>query len=283
MGEFVAVQFTADRQGLEALVADEAAIRESYTELGVTWSDLIGAVRTALATPAHTLRAQLDAANTPVVLTAYLLRAFDAVSISNIPRTARYVFYYENGTFADYAAVRAQCPDAQLFSIGVFPGPNAWMIDCELGDFTVAQAETQIEAELAAGQYRPCVYANLDRWENQGLLSGVAKYGARVRRAVAEFDNIPEIPAGYDAKQYATGNVDTWVCLPDFFDGRPAPPAPKPRGTVRFVGSIDLETGKKTVHGLPGVGVHFAGPAKQVKAEVAIEVGAEHGGEWTIT
>jgi len=207
-----------------------------------------------------------------------MITMYDAVTAANIPMGAEAAAYYVDGHFANGTAVRERKPK-RLLSITV-SGGDADCCDCETGDMTIAQAEEWVARMLAAGHYRPVVYADLDRWEHQGLRSGLAKYGGKIRRWVAAYDNNANIPTGYDAHQYSTGNVDKSVCLPDFFDGPPKP-LPHARGKAHFAGTVNIETGEWTIHGLPGIGVHFAGPKRRMSAEVQLDVGAG-GGEWRV-
>lgn len=162
-----------------------------------------------------------------------LLTMYDAVTAANLPADAKYVCFYTDGQFANGTAVKQRCPHATYLSITV-RGGVADCCDCEQGDLTVAEAETWVARRLAAGQYRPCVYANLDRWERGGLKAGLAKYGARIRRWVADYDNVAVVPSGFDAKQYrSTSLLDTSVCLPGFFAPKPAPVPPPPPPTSK--------------------------------------------------
>lgn len=154
-----------------------------------------------------------------------LLTFYDAVTVGNIPADAVAVGAYVDGSFANETAVRDRFPTARILTITVrgIVGPNA--CDCEPGDLTDAQAISWVEASLAAGIWRPCVYADLSHWED-GLLAALEKYGDGIRRWVAHYDGVPDVPAGYDAKQFSTGNFDTNVCLVTFFAPPPPPPEP---------------------------------------------------------
>lgn len=204
-----------------------------------------------------------------------LLTMFDAVTVDNIPVTARYVALYADGQFNNLAAGRAHCPHAEVLTITVIPANTGECCDCEVGDLTVAQAETWVVERLAAGVYRPCVYADADRWENQGLASALAGYGSRIRRWVAAYPGTgANVPVGYDAHQYATGELDTSVCLADFFDGPPSPPPVVKQASAEVQVSLPEGTtgtlramltlratgsgGAWTVHEMPGV-VHWSG------------------------
>ena len=48
---FVTVELTVSRESWEALLAKEDLIAQRYTPLGVVWSSLMAAIRTALGEP----------------------------------------------------------------------------------------------------------------------------------------------------------------------------------------------------------------------------------------
>ena len=200
-----------------------------------------------------------------------LLTMFDAVTVGNLPATARYVALYVDGQYANLPAGKARCPHAEVLTITV-TGGAADCCDCEAGDLTPAQAEAWVAERLAAGQYRPCVYANAATW-SAGLEAALAKYGSRIRRWTAAYPGAgATVPAGFDAHQYAggvTAPYDTSVCLADFFDGPPPPvhewsaelqlAVPEgSTGVARFHGSVDLATGGWVIDGSPGI-VHWSG------------------------
>jgi hypothetical protein len=207
---------------------------------------------------------------------AAYITMYDAIDVNAIPNDAACVAGYTDGNWPNITAMRARFPHANLLTITV-TGGVADCCDCEVGDLTVAQADEWVKARLAAGQYRPCVYANSDRWLNQDLLAGLAAYGGRIRRWVAAYPGSgANVPDGFDAHQWAsTQTLDTSVCLPGFFDPEPAPkPAPPAvhewsaeiqvsvpegsTGTLHFHGSVNLDDGDWTAGGLPGV-PHWSG------------------------
>src|SRR5580704_5917847 len=108
-----------------------------------------------------------------------LLTLYDAVTAANLPADAKYAAFYVDGKFANEAAVKARCPHATYLSITV-RGGIADCCDCETGDLTVLQAEAWVASRLAAGAYRPVVYASADTWTNGGLRDALAKYGVRI-------------------------------------------------------------------------------------------------------
>lgn len=209
----------------------------------------------------------------------------DAVTAANLDRRQQYAVFYCDGRFANREAVAARCPHAKLFGITVFGrlGHDVFACDCERGDLTPAQAEAWVAAQLRLGVRLVCVYASLDTWLHQGLLDALAKYGHRIKRWVADFNGVAKIPEWADADQFANpGPVDRDIALASFFTGVPLP-APKPHGRARFEGTVDLASGKVlSVRGLPGVGVHFAGPERWVDVAVQVQAGHAGGGQWRV-
>lgn len=209
-----------------------------------------------------------------------LVRFQDAVTAANIELPEQYGLYYMDGLFANHTAVAARLPHAKLFAITVrgATGPSVFACDCEVGDLTPAQAEAWVATQVRLGVHLVCVYANLSTWQD-GLQAALAKYGKRIKRWVARFDGVAQVPAGFDAKQYATGRVDRDIALSNFF----VPVVPKPdvpHGHAHFAGTVDISSGKIIgVHGLPGVGVHFAGPERWLDVGVQLQVG-RGGGHW---
>lgn len=214
------------------------------------------------------------------LLVAQSVRAEDAVTAANLDPTLEYVFFYANGRYANEAAVRARCPHAELFGITVIPGEPGWMIDCEAEDFDLTQAETMLADELAAGQYRPCVYASLSTWLADGLLYALERYGDQIRRAVAWYQDPISyaIPEWADACQNSTNGVDTWVCLPNFFDAARPPAGPHGIASVRY--DFDLAHGLWIKTELPGKAIHWGTEDKRAAVELELTTGGPHAGEW---
>lgn len=207
----------------------------------------------------------------------------DAVTARNLNPNQTHAVYYVDGAFANHTAVRAQCPHAKLYGITVFGavGPGVFAVDSETGDLNVAQTIAWVAEQVKLKVPLICVYANLNRWQNEGLLRALAHYGHRIKRWVAHYDGIAEIPSWADADQFADpGPVDRNVALANFFGGQPVVPQ-KPHGHVRFEGTADIGSGNiVSIHGLPGVGVHFVGPEKWVDFHIQIGVGKDNGGHW---
>ncbi len=208
-----------------------------------------------------------------------LLTLYDAVTPANLPATAENVCFYSDGIFANGSAVHARCPHAQHYLGITVHGGIADCCDCEVGDLTVAQGEAWIKERLAAGAFRPCIYASQSRWTDEGLLSGLAAYGNRIRRWVAAFPGAgPVVPNGFDAHQYTDGGgkLDTSVCLPNFFDG---PPEVVAHGVAHTLLSHDFGTGTWELHSLPGV-VHWEANEKWDSVEIQVCRGGTNRGKW---
>lgn len=92
---------------------------------------------------------------------------FDSVTISAIPRTARYVAGYVDGNWKTALKIKLRAPRAKIVTIAVFPQDNADVLDCEPGDATNAQAPAWLRRQLARrkagvkyGTKLPAVYTS---------------------------------------------------------------------------------------------------------------------------
>lgn len=230
-----------------------------------------------------------------ILTTGALIHFDDSVTAGNLPANQTHGVYYVDGAYANEKEVRARLPKAQLLGIAVSPsttGKGIQVIDCEVGDATPAQAEAWVAEQLKNGVFRPCVYANQDTWENQGLHDALEHYGGNIKRWVAAYPGTgADVPAGYDAHQYAggmTAAVDQNVAIASFFDEAPAPaPAPKKKekpkknsGVAHFQGTLNLKTGKWTI--THGGGTAKYGGSKSSKSATIIVTTGDGGGKWHI-
>jgi hypothetical protein len=143
----------------------------------------------------------------------------DAVTAGNLPGQ-KFSVYYADGRFANRTAVRAREPQGRLYGITVrgLTGPEINICDCESGDMSVAETEAWVAEQVRLGVALIVVYASEDTFVNGELFAALAKYGSRIKRWQAHYDNVAQVPAGYDAKQFADpGPVDHNVALPSFF------------------------------------------------------------------
>lgn len=214
-----------------------------------------------------------------------LINFKDAVNASVLDPNATVAVFYCDGDTANRSAVEDRCPHARLYAITVrgATGPGIFACDSETGDLTIAQTEAWVAEQIRLNVKPIVVYANQDRWLNLGLLTALAKYGDRLERWDADYDGSAVVPSWASAKQYATGSVDLNVAVANFFSGAtPVPPKPKPKpahGTCRFEGSYDLKTGHWTIHGIPGLDVHFAKSGGYASAELQVDTAS---GKWRI-
>ncbi|MGO9902621.1 MAG: hypothetical protein ACLP0J_23705 [Solirubrobacteraceae bacterium] len=205
------------------------------------------------------------------------LTMYDSVNVGAIPANAEYVALYVDGPFANLGPGRARCPHAKILTITVIPANTADCCDCEQGDITIGQAEAWVQQRLAADIYRPCVYANADRWDNQGLQAGLAAYGNRIRRWTASYPGAgPTVPDGYDAHQWSSTDVDLSVCVPDFFGA----PAVTPSGIASAHLDFNLATGELILTPLPGHDIRWGSVARFASQEIQLGEGGDVAGEW---
>lgn len=85
----------------------------------------------------------------------------DSITAVNLPAGYQAYASYTDGRWPDFAAVKQRFPQAHLLSITVTSAdPAADACDCENGDLTPAQAVAWAKRRIAAGAYRPVIYAN---------------------------------------------------------------------------------------------------------------------------
>src|ERR1700757_2535413 len=90
----------------------------------------------------------------------------------------------------------------RIISYAVTVSEDADFADCEKGDLTPAQVENiWLPRQFGRNVWRPGVYANLSDWQ-AGLQDALAHYGDKIRRIVARYDGIFEVPAGFDRQQF---------------------------------------------------------------------------------
>lgn len=157
-------------------------------------------------------------------------RMYDSVNVRAIPAGAKAVAGYVDGHWPTYSALLARhYPRAHCLSITVLGG-RAACLDFEQGDvYRVSEAVQWVRRELQHGTWRPCVYANRSTWDGP-LRAALRPFGSRIRRWVADYDGVAEVPDGFDAKQFTDhgpNGCDVSICLPDFFPARPLKKRPR--------------------------------------------------------
>lgn len=151
--------------------------------------------------------------------------------VAQLPAGASYAGYI-NGAYATYAALRARFPRSPVLAITITAAATAHVLDVENGDATPAQAPGWVRLCHADGIALPIIYAARATMEQAGgvlarLAAAQLVPGVDCLLWVAQWDGIPLVPAGYDAKQYASVEAyDTSnIVDPDrFFGAAPAPP-----------------------------------------------------------
>lgn len=204
----------------------------------------------------------------------------DATNASNLNPNQKYAVFYVDGRFANRAAVAARCPHAKLYGITVLgaTGPGIFAADSETGDLSVASTLRWVETQIKLGVKLIAVYANENRWLNEGLLAGVQalerKHKVNVRKWLAHYTGKRTLEFPWvDAEQYADpGPVDLNVALAKFFgDAKPAPAVHEwsaeiqltvpegSTGVAHFAGTVNLNSGQWHAVGADG-SVKWSGP-----------------------
>lgn len=191
----------------------------------------------------------------------------DADFDGGIPSDAPAIMFYVDGLYRNEAAARRRFP--HLFTTGRAIGLTVrGRVPTEGEDFESGNWQGNVgqwvRACRAKGIWRPVVYANRSDMASHVIPDLEAIYGRPLpppgpgrpfRLIVANPDGNPDIPTGYDGKQYwwqsiqgtnAPGNMDKSVLRDDFFH-------PKHAGGT-FTADIAVnEHGHWTVHGTPSI------------------------------
>lgn len=115
-----------------------------------------------------------------------------------------YAGYGLLSSFADMVAIKALFPGKKYVEITPRVGPGD-CLDIETGDAVPADAPLFIAQWHKVNTVRPVIYANASTMpEVKTALASVPRTSYFLW--VAQWDGNPAIPAGYDAKQYASTN-----------------------------------------------------------------------------
>lgn len=180
---------------------------------------------------------------------------YDSVTIDEIPAEPHAVAAYINGKYQNLAAAHERFPHARILSISVQGLDTvADCYDIENGDYHPDQAADLYDVAHKAGVWRPCFYADLSNMpavkESLRKVDGLTN--ADIRLWVAYYDNVANIPPGYDAHQFtckALGrNLDESLCDSTFF--QPAqlasPAVPDEPADVTHKVTLDITFNEKT-------------------------------------
>lgn len=158
---------------------------------------------------------------------------YDSVTLDEIPAGPHAVAAYINGRYKNLSEAHAKFPHARILSISVEAGDTvADCYDIENGDYAPENIPTLYHTAKAAGVWRPCFYANLSTMpavkEALNRIENIKRED--IRLWVAYYDDIPSLPAGYDAHQFTSRalgrNLDESLCASDFFAPIPHAQAP---------------------------------------------------------
>jgi hypothetical protein len=110
----------------------------------------------------------------------------DSISADSLPPGYDAYAGYVDGAWPDFPAIAAKFPTAYLYSISA-TGQPADEYDVEIGDLSPASGVAHVQADLAAGKWRPGIYASVSTMAS-GVLpalaaAGVARESSRLRSA----------------------------------------------------------------------------------------------------
>lgn len=118
-----------------------------------------------------------------------MIEMADSIVPENLPPIYEAFLAYVDGHWPTASKVRAMFPGARLLTLTVLGGQAvADGCDCEAGDMGPAQAAAWVQRRLAAGEWRPVVYASADAMA--GVLYQLDALGitrARVRLLSAHY------------------------------------------------------------------------------------------------
>lgn len=172
------------------------------------------------------------------------------------------------GYIISYQLIKARFPDKPVKKVSTQPSDSptdADLYDCEKGDYDADSAADAALGKIRANAGVPGIYCSTDLGPIGQRLSDVqAAVVARglavtdVKYLVADYDNVPEIPAGCVGKQYASlATYDLSVVDADWLNGS-TPPPPLPKGFPDVLTSMQAADGTVYVFGLTE-GKHLVG------------------------
>lgn len=159
---------------------------------------------------------------------------YDDVNYDLIPANPHAVIHYINGHegVLSEEEARKKFPHARLLGMSVTGKVPAPGYDVERGDYTPDDVPELYHIAIEGGIWRPCFYGELSGTmpEIKAKLNTVVKARGDVRLLVADWDDIPIIPTGYDGKQFtdkALGrSLDESILLDTFFKPEKAEASP---------------------------------------------------------
>ena len=153
---------------------------------------------------------------------------FDSVEPAAIPLSAPAVAGYVGGIFPDFSQLAARFPKALHKSIAVTSQEDADILDIENGDATPDHAAMWFARQKKRGLALPGFYANASTMPSVRSALSTAGITTGFVLWVADWDNTPVVPEGFQAKQYIDHgpqgqHYDLSVCSQTFW-GAPSPP-----------------------------------------------------------
>jgi hypothetical protein len=159
---------------------------------------------------------------------------------------------YLNGSYDNMAALKTKFPGKKYVSVG------RDCIDIEAGLASPADAPGFVRGWKPANTSKPMCYANASTMP--AVKSELGSAGISRDRYflwVADWDDNPVIPSGYDGKQYSSNSAYDSDSFYDYIWGAVKPPPPKstyaaPAGLTARGGHTSVALAWHAVSGLPG-------------------------------
>lgn len=230
--------------------------------------------------------------------------AYDDVTLNLIPPDARTVVAYVDGIYANYEQAKARFPHAEVIGITVTGqhGAHIRFCDCETRDLSVAQTIAWLQEDIAAGYDDHGPYGNVSTMVEvlaqlderhvpvERYVTWSAHYGIGEHICAPGTCGYPGLPRAVDGTQFtewAQGKSLDESAVTQRWLGTLAPPKPAPakhelRGVAHFAGTVNLQTGRWTIHGIPWPGVKLNGPDEAWVAQLNLQVGGASRGHWSI-
>lgn len=124
------------------------------------------------------------------------LRCLDSIYAANLPAGADAYLGYPDGAWPDAGQIKAAFPGKPVIVMAVFASDLAEGYDGEKGDVTQAQMPGCVKRSLAAGMWRPVVYASV---------SAMASYMSPLAGAGITRSMVRVLTAHYGAGQHICG------------------------------------------------------------------------------
>lgn len=190
-----------------------------------------------------------------------MITMLDSIDASILPAGDYAYAGYVNGRWQTYTSLKWRFPTSDILSITVTASANADCLDVETGDATTSQALSWVKRRLAAGAFRPCLYASVSTMQSfLPELTDTVGDLSRIRLWTAHYQaqhmcgphSCGQLAVEADGTQWTDQweqkNIDASECQDDFFRSapKPTPPDPIPGWETDLMNSLPtLQQGSK--------------------------------------